>query len=322
MKALLFDGSNVYLDNDYPLPRRQKGEVLVRIERAGICDTDLQIVAGYMAYRGVLGHECVGRVEQADDPSLIDARVVAEINTGCGHCSWCLRAEPEHCPERTVLGIQGRDGVMAEYAVLNQSTLKLVPENVSSEQAVFTEPLAAALEITQRIHIRPTDRVLIMGDGKLGGLITQVLGLVGCNLTVLGRHRHKLEALKALCSSITISQSASALLNSRFDVVIEATGRAEGLDQAISFTRPRGSLVLKSTVARRPLIDLNRIVIDEINLIGSRCGPFDPALRLLESGLIQTSVLVEAIVPLTHGVEAFQKAQQQGSRKIILDPCI
>jgi len=319
MKAIYFDGKNLHLESTYPCPEPKTGEVLIRIERAGICDTDLQILAGYMNFRGVLGHECVGQVVAADNSELNGRRVVAEINNACGSCPTCLQIGREHCPSRSVLGIMNSDGVFAEFAALASSTLRQVPDNVSAERAVFTEPLAAALEITQQAHIRPRDRVLVLGDGKLGSLIVQVVNLTGCQLTLLGRHASKTDPLHKVCPNVRACLLPSELEPRSFDIVIEAGGRPDGVDLALSLVRPRGTILLKSTVSVRNHNDLNMIVIDEITLIGSRCGPFEPALRLLETGLIRTDFLIEAIVPLSLGEEAFRLARQKGAKKVIID---
>lgn len=308
MQALVFDGELV-LKHDYPKPHRA-GEVLVRVLRAGICNTDVEIIKGYMGYHGVLGHEFVGIVE---DGEMRGARVVGEINAYDGTCPTCLRGDVTHCPNRTTLGIVNRDGALAEFLTLPLRNLHRVPDTVTDAQAVFTEPLAAACEITDRIHIHPTDRVCVIGDGKLGMLCAQVLRLTGCDLLVIGRHADKLAILQRQGIATTIDIEA---LDYQFDVVVDCTGHASGFDLARKLTRPRGTLVLKSTFHGGQEIAFAPFVIDEISIIGSRCGPFAPALRLLEKKLIDIDSMVSAEYPLEQGVAALQYAIAPGVMKV------
>lgn len=318
MKALYFDGEELLLVNDYPKPEISKGEVLLRGILAGICDTDLQIISNYMNFRGILGHEFVAEVVECENPTLIGKRVVGEINCGCGKCDMCLKGLQNHCPNRTVLGILNRNGVMAEFFTLPIENLIEVPANLKSEIAVFCEPLAAALEIPNQIQISPVDKVLVLGDGKLGALITQVLQLQGCNLFLLGRHPSKLASIKKVCPEVETMVELQPSLHRSFDIVVEATGNPEGITLAFEAIKPRGKIVLKSTIANPRNINLNQIVIDEIILIGSRCGPFQAALRLLSSSVIKTDFLVEEISSLSHGIEAFKKAKKKGANKVLL----
>jgi len=315
MRALLFDGQ-LQLRADYPVPAVPPGEALVRTQLAGICNTDLEIIRGYLNFRGVLGHEFVGQVVQAESaPELVGQRVVGEINAFCGVCPTCRRGDFTHCPQRTTLGISGRDGTMADFFALPTRLFHVVPETIPDEWAVFTEPLAAALEITERLHIRPTQRVVVLGDGKLGLLIAQVLQLTGCDLEVIGRYPHKLAILERRGIR---AHMLDETLPSGADVVVEATGHAEGFVLARRLLRPRGTLVLKSTFHGNADIDLSVLVVDEISVIGSRCGPFAPALRMLEQKLIDVAPLIEHIYPLDEGIAAFEHAKRPGALKILL----
>lgn len=309
MRALVFDGQ-LALARDYPEPRVPAGEALVRVLRAGICNTDLEITKGYMGFRGVLGHEFVGVVQVGE---MKGARVVGEINAYCGECETCQRGDVTHCPNRTTLGIVNRDGALAEFLTLPTRNLHPVPASVTDAQAVFVEPLAAACEITERVHVRPTDRVCVIGDGKLGLLTAQVLHLTGCDLRIIGRHSEKL-AILARRGIVTTTDPSS--VNSQFDIVVDCTGQASGFDLARKLTRPRGTLVLKSTFHGAQEMAFAPIVIDEISIVGSRCGPFAPALRLLEKRLVDVDSLLTAEFPLSRGLEAFQQARQKGVIKI------
>jgi threonine dehydrogenase-like Zn-dependent dehydrogenase len=311
MKALVFDGQ-LKLVNDAPVPRVATGESLVRVLRAGICNTDLEIVKGYMGYRGILGHEFVGIVEEGEARGT---RVVGEINAFDGTCPTCLRGDTTHCPNRSTLGILSRHGAFAEYLTLPTRNLHRVPDSVSDSQAVFTEPLAAACEITDRVHIRPTDRVCVIGDGKLGLLCAQVVHLTGCALLVIGRHQSKLAMLSSRGIDSTIDAES---VRERFDIVIDCAGNASGFELARRLTRPRGTLVLKSTFHGGQDAEFASLVIDEISIIGSRCGPFEPALRLLKNRLVDVESLIEADFSLEQGLEAFKRAQQKGALKELL----
>jgi len=308
MIALIFDGQ-LKLIHDYPMPRVPPGEARVRVLRAGICNTDLEIIKGYMGYRGILGHEFVGIAEAGE---MQGARVVGEINAYCGACPTCLRGDVTHCPNRTTLGIVNRDGALAEYLTLPTRNLYCVPDSVTDAQAVFTEPLAAACEITDRIHIRPTDRVCVIGDGKLGLLCAQVLQLIGCDLLTIGHHARKLAVLQARGIATTTDADT---VRGQFDVVVDCAGNAGGFDLARKLTRPRGTLVVKSTFRGAQESSFAPIVIDEISIIGSRCGPFAPALRLLEQKLIDVDALTDSEFPIERGVEAFERAATRGSLK-------
>jgi threonine dehydrogenase-like Zn-dependent dehydrogenase len=269
-----------------------------------------------MGFRGVPGHEFVGSVSEGPE-AFRGKRVVGEINFGCGRCDSCRRELSRHCPNRTVMGMLNADGAFAEYVAVPVTNLHVVPENVSDEEAVFTEPLAAAFEILTQIQVNPDDDVLVLGDGKLGNLCAQVLRLTGARVTCLGKHEDKLKLIKRAGVRTVLLKDWQPRL---FDVVVEATGSAAGLDWALSAVRPRGTLVLKSTIASNHQLSLAPMVINEINVIGSRCGLFAPALEALEEKSVSVTPLIEKIYPLTHGIEAVGHAAKPGARKILLRP--
>ena len=280
----------------------------------GICSTDHQLVDGLYAFTGVPGHEFVGVVE-AGPPELIGQAVVAEINIPCGHCELCGLGLAKHCTHRQTIGIHGRHGAFAERLTVPTSNLHLVPAGVTPEQAVFTEPLAAALEIQERIAFGPEDFVLVVGDGKLGQLIAQSLVPTGCQLSVLGRHPSKLAPLARLgLTTLTAPPSVPA----GFDVVIECTGTGAGFALARQAVRPRGTIVLKSTYRGTLEVDLSSIVVDEVRLLGSRCGPFDRALRLLAAGTLDLNYLIDAVYPLEDALAAFRRSRERGVRKVLI----
>jgi len=317
MRALYLDKTLAVREN-YPVPTPPPGEALVRVRLVGVCNTDLELVRGYMSFCGVPGHEFVGVVERCESaPEWVGQRVVGEINAACGQCETCRASRPTHCPHRTTLGIAGRDGALADYLCLPVANLHLVPGSVPDEAAVFTEPLAAACEITQAVHIRPTDRVAVLGDGKLGLLCAQVLQLAGCNLLAIGRHEGSLEILARRGIKTALAKAPTP---SEFDVVVEATGTPEGFAEARQLVRSRGTIVLKSTYHRAVDADLTRVVVDEVTLVGSRCGPFAPALRLMEQRLVEVTWLIQARYPLSDGLAAFERAGRRGTLKVLVEP--
>lgn len=318
MRALVID-NGLRLDTHYPTPTPPPGEALVRVLQAGICNTDLELARGYMNFKGVPGHEFVGVVEQAmGREDLIGRRVVGEINATCGVCPACRANRPTHCPWRTTLGIDRRAGTLADYLTLPFENLHSLPEAVSDDQAVFVEPLAAACEILEQTTIRPTDHVVVIGDGKLGLLCAQVMELTGCDLIVLGRHAEKMRMLER--RGLTTTTDPGTLSGASFDVVIEATGTPSGFTQARQLVRPRGILVLKSTYAGGALpVNLTMIVVDEITLIGSRCGPFEPAIRLLAQRQVEVESLIQARFSLNEGVAAFERAATKGALKVVVE---
>jgi threonine dehydrogenase-like Zn-dependent dehydrogenase len=315
MKTVWLENNQIEL-RDVPQPNKPN-EALIKIRKAGICSTDLELVKGYYPYTGILGHEFVGEVLEATDEAWIGERVVGEINEVCNQCEQCLNGRPTHCENRTVLGIVNRDGTFAEFTTLPIANLHRVPASVPDEMAVFTEPLAAALEIQQQVQIQPTDRVLLIGAGRLGQLIAQTLALTGCDLRVVARHKLQQELLMARGIK-TISEEEIQPL--RWDIVVEATGSPSGISLARHAIRPRGTLVLKSTYKGEINVNFSSIVVDEINIIGSRCGPFEPALRLMESKQVDPIVLIDSEFSLDDGLKAFERAAETGSLKVLVRP--
>jgi len=292
MKGLWLENNQLQLRTNIPIPEPLPGEALVRVLRAGICNTDLELIKGYYPYTGIIGHEFVGVVEQGPK-QLINQRVVGEINAACGDCRFCRRGQPTHCENRTVLGIVNRHGAFAEYLSLPIENLHLVPENVSTAAATFTEPIAAALEIQQQIQICKDDRVL-----------------------VVGRHKDKLVNLAAKGIKTGFADSVT---DRYFDISVDCTGNPEGFNIARRALRPRGILILKSTYAGNLSLDASALVVDEITLIGSRCGPFVPALELLATGKIDVQSLIDSHYPLSQGLAAFEKAKTKGVLKVLLE---
>ena len=315
MKGLWLENNQLQLRTDIPIPEPPQGEALVRVLCAGICNTDLELIKGYYPYTGIIGHEFVGVVEQGPE-HLINQRVVGEINAACGYCRFCRSGQPTHCENRTVLGIVNRNGAFAEYLSLPIENLHIVPKNVSTAAATFTEPLAAALEIQQQITLSQDDRVLVVGDGKLGQLIAQTIALTGCELLVVGRHEDKLLNLAARGIKTGLANSVK---DRYFDVSIDCTGNPEGFNTARRALRPRGTLILKSTYAGNLSLDASALVVDEITLIGSRCGPFVPALELLGTKKVNVQSLIQGIYPLSLGLEAVEKAKTKGVLKVLLE---
>ena len=314
MQALWLEENQISLRN-VPQPNKPN-EALIKIRRMGICSTDLELVKGYYPYTGILGHEFVGEVVDAPESGWVGQRVVGEINAVCGACEACLHGRPTHCENRTVLGIVNRDGIFAEYATLPLENLHRVPDSVSDEAAVFTEPLAAALEIQQQIQIKPTDRVLLVGAGRLGQLIAQTLALTGCNLHVVARHPQQQALLNA--RGIRLITEAE-IQPRRWDIVVEATGSPDGFNLARRAVRPRGTMVLKSTYKGEMNVNFSSIVVDEITLLGSRCGPFDAALRLLENRAVDPTVLITEQYKLNEILKAFDHAAQAGVLKVLIE---
>jgi len=315
MQALWLENQQLSL-RDIPLPPESR-EALIQVRLSGICGTDLELVRGYYPYTGVPGHEFVGEVVASPAAEWMGARVVGEINATCGRCEQCRAGRPTHCEKRSVLGIVQRDGVHAEFFRLPLANLHHLPEGLPDELAVFTEPLAAALEIQEQVQIHPTDRVLLIGAGRLGQLIAQTLSLTGCELRVVARHAHQ----KALLESRKIRPiSEEEIQAKRWDVVVEATGSGSGFDLARSALRPRGTLVLKSTYQGEMAVNWSPFVVDEVTIQGSRCGPFAPALRLLESGEVDPSALIARRFRLSEGLKAFSEAAQPGMLKVLLQP--
>jgi len=316
MRALYWDERELTLQSAYGVPRSDPRHALIQVHLAGVCSTDLQIFNGYMGFKGVPGHEFVGSV--VEGPSeFVGKRVVGEINFGCGQCDACRRDLSRHCPNRSVMGIVNADGAFADYLSVPVENLHLVSDNISDEEAVFTEPLAAAFEILTQIQLDPGDDVLVLGDGKLGNLCAQVLRLTGAKITALGKHADKLALIKKAGVRTILLNDWQAKL---FDVVVEATGSPSGFELALSAVRPRGTLILKSTIAGNHQTSLAPVVINEINVIGSRCGPFSDALAALAVKQIAVTPLIEKVYSLDDGVAAMTHAARPGARKILLRP--
>jgi threonine dehydrogenase-like Zn-dependent dehydrogenase len=316
MKALYFDGTKIALRDDYPEPK--SGEALVKVKLAGICGTDLEMIRGYMSYDGVLGHEFVGVVEKSDNPNLVGKRVVGEINAGCGKCNYCTTGLERHCPNRTVLGILKRDGAFAEYLVLPEKNLHVIPDSISDRQAVFVEPLAAAFEINEQLRIEPNQKIAIIGDGRLAQLIARVLRLNNSHITCFGRHQNKLQMLQKI--GIDTKTQITSADERQFDIVVEATGRESGFSDTMRLVKPRGVIVLKSTMASKNKLDFAPAIINEITIVGSRCGPFRPAINALASGLVLVDDLISAVYPISDYQKAFEEAAKSENLKILLEP--
>jgi threonine dehydrogenase-like Zn-dependent dehydrogenase len=320
MKAIIFDGALKFVD-DYPVPEPGAQEVLVRVIMAGICNTDVEITKGYLGFHGIMGHEFVGIVEKAPGYAggLIHRRIVGEINNGCSTCDYCKSGLRKHCPSRTTLGIQGKDGIFAEYAVLPVSNLHVVPETVSDEEAVFIEPLAAAYEVQEQIEIKPAHAILILGDGKLGLLCALVLNRSGAQVTLAGKHDNKLKIAENQKIQTVNIETETLGKEKKYDIVVEATGSSEGFEATLQYVKPRGIIVMKSTIASLQKINLAPLVIGEITLIGSRCGPFEAAIEALAQKRIDVKPLISGIYTIRDAEAAFEAAMKKENLKIIID---
>ena len=318
MKALRYEGGQLRVAEIHK--PQNAAEATVRVALSGICNTDVEIMRGYAGFQGTIGHEFVGVVESAPDEALLGRRVVGEINAGCGRCPLCLSGDARHCPERTVLGIVGRDGAHAEFLQLPVANLLPVPDNVADEHAVFCEPLAAAFGITERVALTKEMRVAVIGDGKLGLLSAQALSLAGASILLIGKHPEKLRIAKARGVETITLDKTSGRRRREFDVVVEASGSESGFQLALDLLRPRGVLVLKSTFHGTTQVDAARIVVDEISVVGSRCGRFAPALDLLKTGAVDVESLISEEYRLADGVRAMKRATEPGVIKILLRP--
>jgi threonine dehydrogenase-like Zn-dependent dehydrogenase len=297
-----------------PTPTRPPHHALIRLLCAGICNTDLELLRGYYSFSGTPGHEFVGEVVEADTPALVGRRVVGEINLACGACDWCARGLGRHCPTRTVLGIVRHPGAFAEFLTLPERNLHIVPDSIPTEAAVFAEPLAAACEILDQVNFPCSSQIAVLGDGKLGLLIAQVLAAYGHQVHHFGRHEDKLRiSEKSGARTMTTAPPAAA-----FDWVVDATGSPEGLRAAVSTVRPRGTVILKSTVHGLVPIDTAPIIVNEITLVGSRCGRFEPALDLLSRKLINVEEMISERAKLSDAPAAFERAAKKGTLKVLL----
>ncbi len=317
MNALTFTNRELALA-DKAKPEKP-GEALIRVIMSGICNTDIEIVKGYAGFEGTIGHEFVGIVEESREaPEWTGKRVVGEINVGCGECSWCKKHDARHCPNRTVLGIQGRDGCHAEFVSLPAKNLIEVPEKISIEEATFTEPLAAAFGIMEQVEIDQDTRVAVIGDGKLGILCAWSLSLKSKNVTLIGKYASKLKLAENGRIATAKLESAKGWIN-QFDVIVEASGAESGFETALDLVRPRGKIVLKSTFQGKPNWEAWRVVVDEISIIGSRCGRFADALKILERKEIDVAPLISESFRLENALEAMEKAQKNGVMKVLID---
>lgn len=317
MKAVVFDEKLIY-KTDYPMPKLKKGEALIKPLLLGICNTDEEITKGYMGYKGVLGHEFVGIVEDSENKALLNKRVVGEINLGCKNCKDCSNDLEKHCKNRQTLGIFNKDGCFSEYFTLPESNLLVVPDNVPDETAVFVEPLAAAYEILEQVHIKPKDKVALLGDGKLGLCISSVFTALNIDFTHIGKHENKLEITKNFGGKTKLLCDLNEQDFKNYDIVVEATGSVGGFETSLSLVKPRGILVLKSTIAAKEGLNLASVVIDEITILGSRCGRFEPVLRLMEKGKINTKPLITEILPFEEALLGFELNRKNDTLKVLL----
>jgi len=313
MKALVYN-DGLKLDKNYPIPNIKEDEVLIKTSMVGICNTDYEITKGYMGYKGVLGHEFVGIVEKTGskvDSSIIGKRVVGGINLACDNCSWCHRGLQRHCPNRSTLGIYKKDGCFSEYFTLPYKNILVVPDNVDDITASMTEPLAAAYEIIEQVHFKPNYKVAVVGDGKLGLCVSLIFNAMNINFTHIGKHSDKLEISKNAGAKVKLLNELTDEDRKSYDVVVEATGSTGGFETSANLVKPRGILVLKSTIVAKEGLNLAGIVVDEITVIGSRCGQFEPVLKLMEKGRINVKPLISGI----YDVDDFEKAFLENSKK-------
>jgi threonine dehydrogenase-like Zn-dependent dehydrogenase len=350
MRALHFDGTSVRYRTDLPTPTPASGEALIRVRTAGICQTDLEVAKGYMGFTGILGHEFVGTVEKVAPPppstAVSDAgvptgasalhpaarflgkRVTGEINCVCGKCDLCSRGLSSHCTARSVIGILKHDGAFADYLTLPLRNLHEIPDHVPDDEAVFVEPLAAAFQILRQVPFEKRTRAIVLGDGRLGQLVAQVLAGTGCTLTLVGHHEARLALAEKLCTAAAAARKSNAPFRALlerdlratrdYDVVVDCTGRAEGFRHALSLVRPRGTIVLKTTVADPAPLHLAPVVIDEITIVGSRCGPFDQAIKALAAREILVAPLISRSVPLTQAAPFFTSDAASGTLKVLI----
>ncbi|HIH68734.1 MAG TPA: alcohol dehydrogenase catalytic domain-containing protein [Candidatus Nitrosotenuis sp.] len=316
MKAAFLDKNKISLVDDYQIPK--SGETLVKVSLAGICGTDLEMIKGYASFSGVIGHEFVGVVVDSENKELLGKRVVGEINVGCDKCSFCKDGLERHCSQRTVLGIYNRSGAFAQYLSLPSKNLHIIPDSISDEQAVFVEPLAAAFEIEEQLKIENDSEIAIIGDGKLAQLICRVLKINHKNITCFGKHQNKLQLLSKF--GILTKLGISEKNEHTFDVVIEATGSETGFTDTMRLVKPRGIVVLKSTIASKNKLDLASAIVNEITFVGSRCGPFRPAIHALQTGMVTVDDLIDTVYPLEDLDNALAAARDPDKLKVFLRP--
>lgn len=315
MRALLFDKSLSFQPH-HPEPSATAGDTLVRVRQAGICSTDLELIKGYMNFKGVPGHEFVGQVVSSSNKELVNQRVVGEINIVCGRCDLCLSGLSNHCRNRSVLGILEHDGAFADFVRLPAINLHVLPKTVDDDSAIFVEPLAAAFQVLKQVEVDSRKWVTVLGDGRLGLLVAQVLRDAGCPVRVIGKHPEKL----ALCEKWQIRSRPLDDIVPRHDqdIVVDCTGSAAGFECALQMVRPRGTVVLKSTVAAGKAMNLAPVVIDEINIVGSRCGPFREAIKALAEKRVDVASLIHRRMKIEQGVEAMELAARPGVLKVLL----
>lgn len=314
MRAVHLEGRDVTFRDDYPAPEPAEHEVIVRVLQAGICETDLQLMQGYMGFTGVLGHEFVGIAESGP---LEGKRVVGEINCSCYDCETCRSGLPTHCPNRSVIGILNHDGAFADRIAVPQKNLHVVPDSLSNDVAVFVEPVAAAYQILRQQLVQSGQTVVVLGDGRLGNLCAQVLNEFGCRVTVVGKHSQKLDILRRMEIETVLLNDAAP--NRDVDIVVDCTGSSTGLPTALQFVRPWGKVILKTTVAGEQTLALAPIVIDEVSVIGSRCGPFPDAISALTAGRVQVEPLISERHALSDAVDALQRTASEPVLKVLLD---
>jgi threonine dehydrogenase-like Zn-dependent dehydrogenase len=317
MKSLTFKSGTLSI-SEKPIPAIEN-ESLVKVTLSGICNTDVEITRGYSGFEGTLGHEFVGIVERSPEDSLRGKRVVGEINAGCGLCQLCLSGDSRHCPSRSVLGIVTRDGCHSEYVSLPTNNLVVLPENVPDSRAVFAEPLAAAIAISERIEVMEGDRIAVVGDGKLGILCAVALSRLSRSTVLVGKHDSKMSVASGLGVECMALREV-AEIGRNFDIVVEASGSQSGFDTAMTLVRPRGAIVLKSTYQGSPTWEAWKVVVDEISIIGSRCGRLEAAVKFLSASEIEVEKLITETFHLNEGIEAMHRAQEKGVLKILLDP--
>lgn len=315
MRSLIYKDKKIHYRLDIPYPIPEPGEALIRVSMAGICSTDVEILKGYLDFEGIMGHEFSGIVVNADDRELVGKRVVGEINIGCGRCDYCKNNLGNHCPERSVLGILNKSGAFAEYITLPEKNLHQIPATVSDEEAVFVEPIAAAYQILEQFKLSSSDHVCVLGAGRLGLIIAQVLSKTDCELTVIGKHENKLAFLKDMGIETKMVSKHKGRV---FDMVIDCTGSPKGLKMAMDFIKPRGTIVLKTTIADQATVDTNQIVIDEITITGSRCGPFEPAIKALSEKTVDVKPLICKTFDLEDGIEALNYTIEKKAMKALL----
>ena len=316
MIGVHLEGGRVEI-RDVARPPRREGFALIRLICAGICNTDLELQRGYYGFAGIPGHEFVGEVAEAESKALMGRRVVGEINLACGNCDWCRRDMGRHCPHRSVLGIVNHPGAFQEFLTLPERNLHVLPDSISTEAAVFVEPLAAACEILEQVAMPCGAQVAVLGDGKLGLLAALVLNAYGYRVHQYGRHREKLRIAER--AGVDVEIAGDRLPSASYDWVVEATGSREGLQAAVKIARPRGTVIMKSTVHGPAAMDTAAVIVNELTLVGSRCGRFEPALELLRLGTIDVGDLISERMPLQDARRGFERAGEKGVLKVLLE---